>query len=158
MQLKKCAFILLVLCSSFCSFSLQAQLEVGGGAGLGLDLNEVGVQARAQLGLSDALRVAGSFSYFFVGDNVTSNAIDANLHYRFSSRGAIQPYVLTGIEFYRFRTNSNLPVNISSRQTGFNLGLGTNFAFGDDSKAFIEGKYSIDGTQLGAFAGVLFTL
>ncbi len=158
MQTKKYIFILLVLCCSFLCFHLQAQLEVGGGAGLGLDLNEVGVQARAQLGLSDALRVAGSFSYFFVGDNFNATAIDANLHYRFSSRGAIQPYALTGIEFYRFKTNTNLPVNVTSRQTGFNLGLGTNFAFGDDSKAFIEAKYSIDGTQLGAFAGVLFTL
>lgn len=158
MQTKKYALLLSLLCCFFFSFNLKAQLEVGVGAGLGLDLNEVGVQARAQLGLSDALRAAAAFSYFFAGDNVNATAIDANLHYRFKREGTVQPYALAGIEFFRFKTDTGLPVNFSSRSTGFNLGLGTNFAFGDSSKAFVEAKYSIDGTELGVFAGVLFTL
>ncbi len=140
----------------FTHFGLQAQLEVGVGAGLGLDLKEVGVQARAQLGLSQKLRAAAAYSHFFVAENINASTIDANLHYRFTE-GKFQPYALVGVSFYRLSTDI-LNGNVVSRNTGLNLGLGTQLAVGDQTKVFVEGQYTIDGTKLDLFGGVLFAL
>jgi len=112
---KTLLFFSVCICFATISFS-----QVTFGAG-GTYVNDLGVQARANLDVSDDLGLIPSFSYYFA-DIGTVFSVDANLTYDVAViADEIPVYALAGLDWSSFSYNG-----ISNSHIGINLGGGTN--------------------------------
>lgn len=131
------------------SFSSIAQTKFGVG---GTYVNDIGVQARASLGLSDGIGVIPSFSYYFT-DLVTVWSIDANLTYNVATIGDDLPiYALGGLDY----TTSSFS-GTSNSEIGINLGGGLDITSNIYAELFYR-RFFCDGCggDLGVNAGYYF--
>ena len=109
--------LLFSLCCCFASVSFgQVNFGVGG-----TYVNDLGVQARANLDVSETLGLIPSFSYYFT-EIGSAFSIDGNLTYNVAEIGdGIPIYALGGLDYSVFSFGGNSDGNI-----GINLGAGTN--------------------------------
>lgn len=147
-----------------CGFSLtaSAQLQFGGGAALGVDFNEFGVQARGQYGFTETWRGGADFTYYFTEENISAFEINANAHYVFSDDGEGRKfYALGGLNYLRYSVDIpdlgflGVEIDNSASDVGLNLGAGANIPLGN-LVGYGEIKYAAGGAQFGIAAGILF--
>jgi opacity protein-like surface antigen len=157
---------LLVLGTSMNAGAAAGQITAGVHADWGSD-TDFGVGARAVLsldGLVPNLETVGSFDYFFPGDDVGADVtyweVNANVVYRFNTKGSpIKPYAGAGLNFAYLKASADvLDIEVSGDESrgGFNLLGGLLFDIGR-VKPFVEGRVeSGGGEQFVVSAGVRF--
>jgi hypothetical protein len=116
--MKKTLFFFAVcFCLATLSFG-QVSFGVGG-----TYVDDFGVQARANMDVSDGIGVIPSVSYYFV-DGATALSVDANLTYDLTTVGDDMPiYALAGIDWTRISIDG---IDASNSEFGINIGAGTN--------------------------------
>ncbi len=136
---------LLLFVVGFC-FATTSFGQVSFGVG-GTYVNDLGIQARANLNVSDDLGLIPSFSYYFT-DIGTQISIDANLSYNVATIGNDIPiYALGGLDWTRFSNNG-----LSNSEIGINLGGGINIG-----NIYAEIFYrSLFGGDIGINVGYMF--
>lgn len=134
------------LCLSFTSI---AQTKFGAGATY---YNDLGVQARANLGLSDGIGVIPSFSYYFT-EFFTVWSLDANLTYDVAVIGDDLPiYALGGLDYTTISANGQSDSNL-----GINLGGGIDITSNIYGEIFYRAAFCDNcGGDIGINAGYYF--
>lgn len=84
----------------------KGEMAVGGQLSYGSEIESLGIGAKFQYGITDAIRLEPSVNYFF-GKN-SSNMLDfnANLHYLFNVASKANVYPLVGLGYTSWGTNS----------------------------------------------------
>ena len=155
---------LLLAFFALASLTAQAQFSFGGGAVLGLNANEFGVQARGQYDINETWRGAADFTLYFPGQNISAFEINANAHYKFldNGEGQVKAYALGGLNFTRFSVDIpdlgfGLPgFDPSYTDVGLNLGAGANLPLGERLMGYAEAKFAVGSSEFGLAAGILF--
>ena len=148
---------LLLVCGSL---TAHAQFQFGGGAHLGLNFNQFGVQARGQYTVNETWRGAANFTFYFpeVG---TAWEFNPNAHYVFLNDETKTVYALAGLGIYRFGLGNDdlglggLGIRTSFTDVGLNVGGGINLPLGPVT-GYAEAKFGIGGSEFGVSVGVLF--
>ena len=151
---------LLLAFFALASLTAQAQFSFGGGAVLGLNANEFGVQARGQYDINETWRGAADFTLYFpeVG---TAWEFNPNAHYVFLNDETKTVYGLAGLGIYHYGLGSDdlglgsLGIRTSFTDVGLNVGGGINLPLGPVT-GYAEAKYGIGGSEFGVSVGVLF--
>ena len=113
----KKALLFFSLCFCLATAS-NAQVTFGVG---GTYVNDLGVQARANLDLTETIGLIPSFSYYF-SDPGTVISLDANATYNLTTIGDDMPlYGLAGLDYTRVSF-----AGASDSEIGLNVGAGTN--------------------------------
>ncbi len=115
---KTLLFFSICFCFATISFG-QVSFGVGG-----TYVNDIGVQARAGLDLTDNIGLIPSFSYYFSEGESTTLSVDANLTYDLTTVGDDMPiYALAGLDWTRVSIG-----DFSNSEIGLNIGAGTNIS------------------------------
>jgi opacity protein-like surface antigen len=131
----------------------QAQTDLGAGVLLG-GYDSIGIEAKANFGVTDQISISPSFDYFLVDSayDWTMFMISADGHYNFEVGEGFVAYPLIGLNY----------LNISGdgyswgTGIGLNIGGGATYGLSDSMKLYAEAKYMRTG--FGLSAGLLFSL
>ena len=157
--------ILLAMFVAFVSISASAQqgtTALGLNLSYGTDHKAIGIGAKGQYGLTDALRAEASFDYFLKKEGLSMWDINVNLHYLFSVTEQFKVYPLAGVTFTNWSGSSSGNDNnnggwaktrtyndeygggsSSTSKFGFNIGAGLQYDLTDKLSINLEGKYQI---------------
>lgn len=100
--MKKIFFILCVALISVSAFAQKGKQSVGVGVNYGTEISNIGLGAKYQYGLTDALRLEGGFDYFLKKDGVNMWDINLNAHYLFPLAEKFKVYPLAGLTYTRW--------------------------------------------------------
>lgn len=150
---------------AFVSISASAQqgkTALGLNLSYGTDHKAIGIGAKGQYGLTDALRAEASFDYFLKKEGLSMWDINVNLHYLFSVTEQFKVYPLAGVTFTNWtadfgdwddedmhaKTRANGEdydddYSSSTSKFGFNVGLGLQYDLTEKLSINLEGKYQI---------------
>lgn len=143
-------------------------LQLEAGIGYGTEIKSLGFKGGAVYQINEEFRAAADVIYYLTGED--SNGVEynwlefnANGHYLFVNQESKNFYVLTGLNFAKFFSDSpniRLPSgdDIDKLYVGLNIGAGAEFSLGSVN-AFIEGKYALSSAhQLVMTGGVRIPL
>lgn len=129
--MKKIIFAFIFILGSH--LNIKAQFTIGGGATFLSKGNNIGLQAKGLIGISEKLDLSPSLSYVFV-DSANPLIIDTDIHYDFleiNDNFRIMPFA--GLSFITNTGDTSLGIN-----------LGTSIRFDTNGNSFyIEPKYRI---------------
>jgi hypothetical protein len=165
--MKKSIFTHFAMAIFFCIAGLtaQAQLQIGGGLVYHTEIQELGINVRAQLDVGElgnaTLGVVPHGTYYLIGDGLSWIELGADANLRFGDVDAIVFYPIVGLR-YDLVTVSFFGVSASSGEFGFNAGAGTQINLGGLT-VFVEAKFQpyfseFEGTPIGIQGGVLVPL
>ena len=131
----------------------KAQSEFGAGVLLG-GWGNLGIEAKANFGITDQISISPSFDYFLVDSayDYTMFMISADGHYNFDVSDAFTAYPLIGLNYLSISGNGYT----WGTGVGLNVGGGATYGLSDSMKLYAEAKYMRTG--LGLSAGILFSL
>jgi len=143
----------------------KAQTDLGGGIAL---WGEVGLEAKANFGITDAISISPSIDYFFVEtvEDVSSTNIMFNVdgHYNFDVSEEFTVYPLVGINYFYYSIDipeyeflgETYGGKVSDGDVDINIGGGATYKLSDNMKLYAELKYLR--SDIGLSAGILFGL
>jgi hypothetical protein len=131
----------------------QAQKDFGAGVLLGA-YNSIGIEAKANFGVTDQISISPSFDYFLVDSayDGTMFMICADGHYNFEVGEGFVAYPLIGLNYLSISGNGYS----WGTGVGLNIGGGATYGLSDSMKLYAEAKYMRTG--FGLSAGLLFSL
>lgn len=95
--------LFLVLCVALIgmgsAFAQKGEQRVGLNLNYGTEISNVGLGAKYQYGITDAIRLEGSFDYFFKKDGASMWDINVNAHYLFPFAEKFAVYPLVGLTY-----------------------------------------------------------
>lgn len=97
--MKKLFLILCVALVSVGAFAQKGEQKVGLNLNYGTEISNVGLGAKYQYGITDAIRLEGSFDYFFKKDGASLWDINVNAHYLFPFANKFAAYPLVGLTY-----------------------------------------------------------
>lgn len=148
------------------AFAQKGEQRVGLNLNYGTEIANVGLGAKYQYGLTDAIRLEGGFDYFFKKDGASMWDININAHYLFPFADKFAAYPLVGLTYtnwgldyavgYDMDSNSStgnmwgMDEEIASGKVhesrfGVNLGAGIQYDITDNWAANFEIKYQLIG-------------
>jgi|AntDeeMinimDraft_5_1070356.scaffolds.fasta_scaffold00337_12 outer membrane protein X len=149
----------------------QIDTSIGGLIAYGTEIENIGIGANAEFGITDKISISPSFIYYFPKETgpikVTWWEINANANYYFLQDEGFQVYGLAGLNYTNVNVKSNIDLgelgafsgDNSDGRFGLNLGAGANLNLDSNITPFAELKYVIiDGGQLVIAAGVRFKI
>lgn len=94
-------FVLAIALVACVSSSFAQKGEMGGGVNLsyGTEISNLGLGLKYQYGITDAIRLEGSFDYFLKKDGLKMWDINANAHYLFPIAEKLKVYPLVGLTY-----------------------------------------------------------
>lgn len=126
------------------AFAQKGEKAVGVNLGYGTEISNLGIGAKFQYGITDAIRAEASFDYFLKKDFVSMWDVNLNAHYLFPVADKFKVYPLVGLTYTNWKLD------------GFDISYGFDNAeldeeYGDDFSADSSntGKF---GVNLGAGA------
>lgn len=153
------AFVIILGISQFA----KAQVDLGGGVAL---WGDVGVEVKANFGITEEISISPSVDYFFedvVGASVTSLIFNVDGHYNFEVGEGFVAYPILGINYWNYSINWDndlyddyLGGSSSGGDVGINVGGGATYALSDSMKLYAEVKFLR--SAVGLSAGILFGL
>lgn len=134
--------------------------------GYGSKIEQIGIGANAEFGLTDKLKIAPSFLYYFTEDHdfVKTNLweLNGNVNYYFIDQNDLGVYGLGGLNYTHISAKANYmgySHSDSSGKIGLNLGAGLNYNITDRLSPYAELKFVIsDYDQLVAMIGMKYKL
>ena len=81
------------------AFAQKGEQRVGLNLNYGTEISNVGLGAKYQYGITDAIRLEGSFDYFFKKDGASMWDINVNAHYLFPFAKKFAVYPLVGLTY-----------------------------------------------------------
>lgn len=160
------AVVTLFLIVAYSTTSQAQDVDLGAGLIYGSEIENVGLQARADVGLSDSWRLAPAFNFFFpkeIGNvDFTWFAINLDANYIIPVESdVVSLYGIGGLNI-AFLTVDDPVVDFdddTNTELGLNLGIGAEFNIESSVTPFFELKYVIgDADQAVLAAGVKFPL
>ena len=149
----------------------QMETRIGGLLAYGTEIENIGIGANAEFGITEQLSIAPSFIYYLPREEgpikVNWWEVNGNANYYFVQDEDFQFYGLAGLNYTNVNIKSDLDLGpygnpigeVSDGRFGLNLGGGANLDLGSSVTPFAELKYVIiDGGQLVLAAGVKFNL
>jgi len=132
---------------------INAQKDFGAGVLVGTYGN-LGIEAKADFGITETISISPSFDYFLVDSvlDYTMFLISADGHYNFEINDTFTAYPLLGLNYLNISGNGFT----YGTGIGLNIGGGAKYAISDSFKLYAEAKYVRSG--FGLSAGVLFSL
>lgn len=79
---------------------------VGLNLNYGSEISNLGIGAKFQYGITDAIRIEPSFNYYLEKDGVGLWDVNANIHYLFDVTETIKVYPLAGLGYANCKTSS----------------------------------------------------
>lgn len=155
--MKKLFFsIVVILFTTFNSYSQQGEKSVGINVVYGTEIKNVGVGARFNYGITDEIRLAPNFNYFIKKDGLSGLEFNADAHYLFEVAPEFKIYPLAGLTCTSWRFSwgdafkgleeYGIEVDKTSSTTtkfGINLGGGLVYSLSDNIDLGVEAKYSL---------------
>lgn len=120
----------------------KGEKAVGVNVNYGSEIKNVGIGAKLQYGITDAIRIEPAFNYYLEKDHVTFWDIDANLHYLFNVSETVKVYPLAGVG-YAHSGFSYEGVSTSSGDFAINVGAGAEYQLNEKFSIGAELKYQI---------------
>ena len=158
---------------ALCTQTGKAQMEtrIGGMLAYGTEIENIGIGANAEFGITEKLSISPSFIYYLPREEgpikVNWWEVNGNANYYFLQEEGFHLYGLAGLNYTNVNVKSDLDLgpfgnevgDVSDGRFGLNLGGGANLDLGSSIMPFSELKYVIiDGGQLVLAAGVKFNL
>lgn len=141
----------------------KAQTDIGGGVAL---WGEVGVEVKANFGITEAISISPYIDYFFLEDipgaSVSSMMFNVDGHYNFEVGEGFVAYPLLGINYWNYNISFDDPLldelvgGASGGDVGINAGGGATYALSDSMKLYAEVKFLR--SDVGLSVGILFGL
>ena len=97
--MKKLFLMLCVALVSVGAFAQKGEQRVGLNLNYGTEISNVGLGAKYQYGITDAIRIEGSLDYFFKKDGASMWDINVNAHYLFPFAEKFAVYPLVGLTY-----------------------------------------------------------
>jgi len=159
--------LFLMLCAALVSvgaFAQKGEQRVGLNLNYGTEISNVGLGAKYQYGITDAIRLEGSFDYFFKKDGASMWDINVNAHYLFPFAEKFAVYPLVGLTYSHWKLDgidygsefegmspeeqeewgiTDLEESSSASKFGVNLGAGVQYAINDRWGVNFEVKYQL---------------
>lgn len=150
------ALLAVALCTFFAVSTASAQTKLGLNAHYGLDMEkfQIGAEYHLPLGMT-GLAFVPNFEYYLM-DDPTLFAINADLHYAIGDRytASFTPYVGAGLAITRWSFN-----DVNDTNVGVNLLGGANFKTGGRTMPFVQLEYRAgDHSDLSIGGGLRFRL
>lgn len=134
------SFIALVASSAFAQ---KGETAVGVNLGYGSEISNLGIGAKFQYGITDAIRAEASFDYFLKKDGVSMWDVNLNAHYLFPVADKFKVYPLVGLTYAHCKASYD-DENVMDFPAAYADDYGD---FGDSDES--DGKF---GVNLGAGA------
>lgn len=80
-------------------FAQKGEKAVGVNLGYGTEISNLGIGAKFQYGITDAIRTEASFNYFLKKDGASMWDVNVNAHYLFPIAEKIKVYPLVGLTY-----------------------------------------------------------
>ncbi|MDL2305962.1 porin family protein [Bacteroides sp. OttesenSCG-928-D19] len=145
--MKKLLLMVVVSLTTMGLFAQKDSKAVGVNLGYGTEISNLGLGAKFQYGITDAIRAEASFDYFLKKDFLSMWDLNANVHYLFPVAEKFKVYPLAGLTFTNWKMH------------GFDLGLD----YGDWGDYLDDEDFEDDSSSTGKFginlgAGVEYEL
>lgn len=155
-------FFALIIASLVFVFVASAQkgvMGVGGNVLYGSEINMVGIGPKFQYGITNEVRVEGSFSYFFKHKGFHMWDLSANAHYLFNITPKFRAYPLAGLTVvnrseYTKIVDETPETREAVTRFGLNLGGGCEYDVSRCVSLNAEVKYTVVSTIDQAVVGV----
>lgn len=156
---------------SVCAFAQKGGQRVGLNLNYGTEISNVGLGAKYQYGITDAIRLEGGFDYFFKKDGASMWDINVNAHYLFPFAEKFAVYPLVGLTYANCKVSGGWSNDAFSQEEiqdmidagliedasevtgessssheskfGVNLGAGVQYAINDKWNVNFEVKYQL---------------
>lgn len=143
------------------AFAQKGDKAVGVNLGYGTEISNLGIGAKFQYGITDAIRAEASFDYFLKKDFVSMWDINVNAHYLFPVAEKFKVYPLVGLTYTNWKMDGfdisygfddeelgeyGDEVSVGSANTGkfgVNLGAGTEYSINSNLSVNFEIKYQL---------------
>lgn len=160
--------LFLVLCVALIgmgsAFAQKGEQRVGLNLNYGTEISNVGLGAKYQYGITDAIRLEGSFDYFFKKDGLGMWDINVNAHYLFPVAEKFKVYPLVGLTYSHWKMDgidygsefegmspedkeewgiTDLEESSSASKFGVNLGAGVQYDVNETWAVNFEVKYQL---------------
>jgi len=143
------------------AFAQKGDKVVGVNLGYGTEISNLGIGAKFQYGITDAIRAEASFDYFLKKDFVSMWDINVNAHYLFPVADKFKVYPLVGLTYTNWKVDGfeisygfddeelgeygdeTSVDNSSTGKFGVNLGAGAEYAINSKLSVSFEAKYQL---------------
>lgn len=140
-------FIIAALFTTLLAGGLKAQdVGIGGGLIYGTEVEEAGLNLRANLPVSGPWVITPYFNIFFMESNDAFRqsffTINADAHYMFDMDNGLYLYPLAGLNFASSTVKNKInDTKANDTALGFNLGGGLEYGFSDNLAGIFEFKF-----------------
>lgn len=153
---------MILFCLSAVSASAQkGEKAFGVNLGYGTEISNLGIGAKFQYGITDAIRAEASFDYFLKKDYLSMWDGNLNAHYLFPVADKFKVYPLAGLTYTSWKIDGfdwgidlgdwadyldDEDMDSGSSTTGkfgINLGAGAEYAISDKLSVNFEAKYQL---------------
>lgn len=156
--MKKLLFALVaVSMMAFTTLSTKADIKVGGGAGYGLDIEELAIQVAGIYSSDLPVDIAADFKYYLMEDPLSAWEFNANAHYYLTDNKGTNFYLIGGLSYATVTVSVpsffGSGSTVSNSEIGLNVGAGANINMGGFT-LMPQAKFTIGGLEqlyLGAF-------
>ncbi|MBF0648328.1 MULTISPECIES: outer membrane beta-barrel protein [Dysgonomonas] len=156
--MKKLLLVLVLAGLSIGAFSQSGSKSVLVKAGYQSDYERFGLGVEGRYSITNNLRLAPDFTFYFPNNHLTGLDFNANIHYVFPIQSGFSLYPLAGVAM----VNNRLSIggySDSSTDFGVNIGAGGSFDIGNNGYLNVEFKYSfqdVDNANIMLGYGVRF--
>lgn len=117
------------------AYAQKGEKAVGVNLGYGTEISNLGIGAKFQYGITDAIRAEASFDYFLKKDFVSMWDVNVNVHYLFPLSDKFKVYPLVGLTYTNWKLD------------GFDISYG----FDDEELSDYDDEYSVESSNTGKF-------
>lgn len=150
----------IVLIASVSAMAQKGEKAIGLQLNYGTQVESMGIGAKFQYGITDAIRIEPSFNYFFGKNDGNMFDFNVNAHYLFNVAPKIRVYPLVGLGYASVKTGGITSIGEFNYETGefdnveegggsrsgnvtVNLGAGAEYHLTDRLSINAELKYQI---------------
>jgi len=151
--MKKLLMVAIILMVGVSTAMAQKNVKaVGLNLNYGSEISNLGVGAKFQYGITDAIRIEPSFNYYLEKEGVGLWDINANIHYLFDVAEKMKVYPLAGLGYAHCKLSYEMEgitsddsdeISASSGEIAVNLGVGGEYQINENISIGAELKYQI---------------
>lgn len=150
--MKKLFMVAIILMVGVSAAMAQKDVKaVGVNLNYGSEISNLGIGAKFQYGITDAIRVEPSFNYYLEKNGANLWDVNANFHYLFDVAESIKVYPLAGLGYANVEVNNEVLDQYGNKVGGssssgeivVNLGAGAEYQLNEQWSVGAELKYQI---------------